>query len=261
MENSFLVDALCAGLGIALFAGPLGCFVVWRRMAYFGETVAHSALLGVALGLLLNIHIVSGIIFTCLVTALLLCALEYNTRYSVDTLLGIMAHGALSLGVLIIAVMPSVRVDLNAYLFGDILAVSKTDIFGIYAAGFAVGSFLLWKWRALIRLTVHPEVALVDGIAVHKLTTALMITIALLVAASIKIVGILLITSLLIIPAATARNFAHTPTQMALYASIMALLSVVVGLTSAAHFDTPAGPSIVVTSLVFFIASLARRLR
>ncbi|MHA1544816.1 MAG: metal ABC transporter permease, partial [Alphaproteobacteria bacterium] len=127
MLDDFLVRAMVAGVGVALVAGPLGCFIVWRRMAYFGDTMAHSALLGVALALLLEIDPVLGIFATTTAVALVLVLLSRNNLVSADALLGILAHASLALGLVAIAFVTNVRVDLLGYLFGDVLSVSKTD--------------------------------------------------------------------------------------------------------------------------------------
>ena len=120
--DEFLVLSLIAGIGVALVAGPLGCFVVWRRMSYFGATLSHSALLGVALGILLDTNAMAGIIAICLGVALILTNLEQDPRFAADTILGILAHGALALGLVVISFMETARLDLMGYLFGDILS-------------------------------------------------------------------------------------------------------------------------------------------
>ncbi len=126
--DDFFIRALVGGVGVALVAGPLGAFVVWRRMAYFGDTLAHSALLGVALGLLAGIDVTLGIILACIAVAVLLAALQRQRTLASDTLLGIMAHGSLALGLVVLALLAAVRVDLLAYLFGDLLAVTLSDL-------------------------------------------------------------------------------------------------------------------------------------
>lgn len=256
MLEAFFIRAVIAGVGVALVAGPLGCFIVWRRMAYFGDAMAHSALLGVALGFLLDIAPAAGIIAVAGLIALLLVALQRQGNLAVDTLLGIFAHGALSLGLVVFGLMAWLRLDLMAYLFGDILAVTWAEIVWIYGGGFGVLGVLALIWRPLLAATVHADLAQAEGVPVVAVQTAFMLLIALIIALAIKLVGVLLITSLLIIPAAAARRFARTPEQMALGASLIGAAAVVAGLVASLRWDTASGPSIVVAASIAFVASL-----
>ncbi|MES9943319.1 MAG: metal ABC transporter permease, partial [Candidatus Thiodiazotropha sp. 6PLUC7] len=228
--DDFLLRALAAGVGVAMVAGPLGVFVVWRRMAYFGDTLAHSALLGVALGFLLGINLNLSVILLSIVLALILVAMNRNQHLSHDTQLGILAHSALSLGLVVMAFQSSVRIDLMGYLFGDILAVTATDLLWVWGGGFVVLLVLMLIWRPLLSLTVHEELAQVEGVPVTAVRLAFMLLIALVIAVSMKIVGVLLITSMMIIPAASARSFSRTPEQMALFAGLLGIVSVMLGL-------------------------------
>ena len=257
----FLLRAFLAGLGVALVAGPLGSFVVWRRMAYFGDTLAHAALLGVALGVLAGVDVTLGIIAACLVTALLLLGLQRQRLLASDTLLGLLAHGSLSLGLVALAFVETVRIDLMGYLFGDVLAVTAADLAWIYGGGGAALVILAAIWRPLLAVTVHEELARVEGVNVTAVHLAFMVLIALVIAVALKIVGILLITSLLIIPAAAARRFAATPEQMAVLAAVFGVLAVAGGLLASLYWDTPSGPSIVVAAVALFALSLPWRRR
>lgn len=254
--DDFLLRALIAGFGIALIAGPLGCFVVWRRMAYFGDTMSHCGLLGVAIGLFAGIDLLFGVFFACATVAFILVFLQQVRGFATDTLLGILAHSALSLGLVAISFMPTVRVDLMSYLFGDILAVSMNDIYLIYAAAGVSLVCLVTIWNRLLALTVHAGLAAAEGIATKSLHIIFMLLIAGLVAAAMKVVGILLITSLLIIPAAAARPFARSPEAMAIISVIAGCLAVAMGLSASLHFDTPSGPSIVVACASLFCLSV-----
>ncbi len=258
--DDFMLRALAAGLGVALASGPMGSFIVWRRMAYFGDTLAHSALLGVALGVLLEVNVNLAIILVCMALAVLLVLLQRQQRLASDTLLGILSHSALSLGLIVLALMETVRLDLVGYLFGDILAVTRIDIYWIYGGGVVALAVLARIWRPLLAITVHEELARVEGIPVMPVRLAFMLLIALVIAVSMKVVGILLITSLLIIPAATARRFARTPEQMALLASLIGCLAVGGGLFASLQWDLPAGPAVVVAAgLLFFCGAYGRR--
>jgi len=250
--DDFLVRALMAGLGVATLAGPLGSFVVWRRMAYFGDTLSHSALLGVALGLLLGFDPNIGVILVCTTLAVLLVLLQQSGRLASDTLLGIFAHSSLSLGLVAIGFMQGMRLDLLGYLFGDILAVTAGDLYWIYLGGALVLVALGSIWRPLLALTVHEELARVEGQPVLLTRLFFMLLIALVIAVAMKIVGILLITSLLVIPAASARRFARNPEQMALIAILFGWLAVGLGLWGSLQWDSPTGPSVVVAAAVLF---------
>ena len=252
-----LLPGWIAGMLLAIAAGPLGSFVVWRRMSYFGDTLAHASLLGVAFGLLLNINPFYAVITVTLLLALILVWLEKRPQLAVDTLLGIMAHSSLSLGLVVVSLMANVRVDLMAYLFGDLLSVSYEDIITIFIGVIVVCGLLFYRWRALLSITVSPELAFVDGINIQRLRLLLMLVTALTIGIAMKFVGALIITSLLIIPAATARRFARTPEQMAFIAVLIGMIAVTGGLTLSAFYDTPAGPSVVLVSAILFVFSLA----
>ncbi|TWG50142.1 zinc ABC transporter permease subunit ZnuB [Aminobacter sp. J44] len=256
MLDDFFTRALVAGIGLALTAGPLGCFIVWRRMAYFGDTMAHSALLGIALAFLLEIDLTVGVFIIAALVSLALIGLQKRGGLSADALLGILSHSALALGLVIIAFMSWVRVDLMSFLFGDILAVSKTDIAFIWAGGAAVLGILAWLWRPMLAATVSDEIALAEDMAPERTRLIFMLLMALVIAIAMKLVGVLLITSLMIIPAATARRLAVTPEQMAVLASIIGALAVTGGLFGSLKFDTPSGPSIVVAALGLFLLTM-----
>jgi zinc transport system permease protein len=254
MDELFL-RALVAGCGVAVVAGPLGAFIVWRRMAYFGDTLAHSALLGVALGFLLHINLNLAVAVLCIALSLVFVALQQQRRLASDTLLGILSHSALSLGLVALAFLETVRVDLMAYLFGDILAVTPGDIAWIYGGGAITLAALLLLWRPLLAVTVHEELAQVDGVNVPAVRLAFMLLVALVIAVAMKVVGILLITSLLILPAAAARRFARTPEAMAALGALAGALAVMGGVTASFRWDLPTGPAIVLTASTLFVAS------
>lgn len=251
--TDFVIRAIIAGVFIAMVAGPLGCFVVWRRMSYFGDTLAHSALLGIALAILLDINFQLAIITSCLVFATLLIALEKKKLLATDTLLGILAHSTLAFGLLILALSTTVQVNLMAYLFGDLLTVSQQDLWWIVGCSTLVAVVLILCWNRFLALTVHADLAQVEGLPVQRLYALLVILVALLIAVAMKIVGVLLITSLLIIPPAAARRLAHNPEQMAVGAAVIGCLSVLAGLAMSWYWDTPAGPSIVASACLFFV--------
>jgi zinc transport system permease protein len=255
MLDDFFVRAIVAGAGIALTTGPLGCFIVWRRMAYFGDTMAHSALLGIALALAFNLDLTLGVFVVATFVAGALILLQKQATLSTDALLGILSHSTLALGLVLVAFMTWVRIDLMGFLFGDILAVSKLDIGFVLAGGALVMAVMTWLWRPLLAATVSGELAEAEGLKPERARIVFMLLMALVIAIAMKIVGILLITSLLIIPAATARRFTATPETMAITASFLGALAAVGGLFGSLRFDTPSGPSIVVAALLIFLLS------
>jgi len=256
LGEPFVWRALAAGLGVAVVAAPLGCFVVWRRMAYFGDTLSHAALLGVALGVVLDVEPMLGVMVAALTTGVLLVGLQRFGEFAIDTVLGILAHSTLALGVVVLSFVESVRVDLFSYLFGDILAVTGGDIGWILAGGALVLGMLVFLWRPLLAVTVHTDLAQVEGVSVTAVRLAFVLLLAIVVAVAMRIVGILLITSLLVIPPATARRFARNPAQMALLAALAAAIAVSAGLGASLGWDTPAGPSMVVASAVLFLLTV-----
>ncbi|MBY0512252.1 MAG: metal ABC transporter permease [Rhodospirillaceae bacterium] len=254
--DNFVVRAVIAGLGVAMVAGPLGCFVVWRRMAYFGDTLSHAGLMGVALGIMIGIDPTVGIIATGVMISLLLLALQHQHRLPSDTLLGILSHAALSVGLIVVSFMDQVRFDLMGYLFGDILAVTRTDLAWIYGGGAVLLGVLAAIWRPLIALTVHQDMAVAEGVARLSVRLTFMVLMALTVAVAMKIVGILLVTALLIIPPAAARRFAGSPESMAVITVVLGGIAVAGGVAASLTWDTPSGPSIVVTAALLFVLSL-----
>lgn len=252
MIEDFILRALIGGMAVAVIAGPLGCFVVWRRMAYFGATMSHSALLGVALGIAVGADPAAGTIAVCIAIALVVVFMESGRLLASDTVMGILAHSALAWGVAAIALMPGVRVDLMGYLFGDVLAIGWGDIRVIAAIGIALGIGILALWRPLLSVTVDEELARVEGVRAAAARVALMLMLALLVAVGMKVVGILLIVSLLVIPPAAARMISATPEGMALMAALLAAASVALGMALSLTADVPAGPAIVIVASLFF---------
>ncbi len=262
MLDDFFVRALVAGVGLSCVAGPLGCFIVWRRLAYFGDTLSHSALLGVALALLFQINITVSVFIVSAVVSMLLLTLRQRAPLSSDALLGLLAHTSLALGLVCLAFMTWVRMDLMGFLFGDILAVSWIDIAVIFGGGIVVISVLVAIWRDLFAATVSRELAEAEGLNPVRTELIFMLLMSLTIAISMKIVGVLLITALLIVPAATARHVAKSPEQMAIIAAAVGAVAVVAGLFGSLNWDTPSGPSIVVASALFFVIGLmAKRFR
>ncbi|MBT5385257.1 MAG: iron chelate uptake ABC transporter family permease subunit [Kordiimonadaceae bacterium] len=253
MIDTFIINALIGGALVAAIAGPLGCFMVWRKMAYFGDTIAHSALMGVALGIAFDSENLIIMIATCSSVALMLLFLQRDKRFSSDTLLGILAHSSLSIGMIVISMMDHFRTDMMYYLVGDILAISTADIYTITVVVVLSAISLFFIWRPLLSLTVHEGLAQIEGVRVNLIKIVYMLLIASLVAVALKVIGVLLITALMIIPAAAARTVSNTPLQMIIFASICGILSVVGGIFSSSQWDVPTGPAIVLSATVLFL--------
>ena len=258
MLDDFFTRALIAGIGLALVTGPAGCFVVWRRLAYFGETIAHSALLGVALSILLDLHLVLGILACACAVVLLMFHLERRDTLPADTILGLLCHGSLALGLVVLAFFPNVRINLHGLLFGDILGVSRVDLAVVWAGGAVALGVLWWLWRPLLAATVNVDLAAVAGLRPERAHLVFGFLVAAVIAVAIKIVGVLLIVALLVVPAATVRRFATSPEKMAIAAAAAGVLAVAGGLFASAEIDTPSGPSIVVAALALFALTRIR---
>lgn len=257
--DSFLIRAALAGVGVAIAAAPLGCFVVWRRMAYFGDATAHASILGIALALSFDTSIFVGVLAMALIMATVVSTLS-GRGYAVDTLLGVLAHSSLAFGLVAVSFLQGVRLDLMAYLFGDILAVNVNDLMVIWGGALLVVGLLWWRWSALLTATLNPDLAHAAGIDPRREQLVLTLALAVVVAVAIKVVGVLLIAALLIIPAATARPFAATPERMTIIAAVTGAISALGGLQLAFMFDTPTGPTIVCLAACLFALSSLKQL-
>ncbi len=261
MFDDFLVRAALAGIGLSLATGPLGSFVVWRRMAYFGDATAHAAILGVALALATDLPVGFGTLAVALLMALTVAALAAK-GWAIDTTLGVLAHGALALGLVAISFVPGARNDLSAYLFGDILAVSRLDLLQIWGGAALVAALLIWRWQALLTTTLSEDLAHASGLNPDRERLILTLALAVTVAVAIKIVGALLIAAMLIIPAAAARGIARSPESMAALAASIGAAATLGGLALSLHYDTPAGPSIITAAtFAFAVTTLLGQIR
>ena len=256
MLDDFFVRALLAAAGVACVAAPVGCILLWRRMAYFGDTMAHAALLGVALGVVIGLDPVLGVFVVAVAVALLLVLLERTAPVASDTLLGILSHSTLALGIVVLALSGSGhRHDLMGFLFGDVLAVTSRELAIIWGGGVVCLAVLGAVWRPLVAATLHADLARAEGIPVLRIQILYVVLMAAIVAAGMRVVGVLLIVALAIIPAAAARALARTPEQMALVAAAAGVVAGILGLFGSLWLDTPSGPSIVVAAALLFLAS------
>ena len=258
MFDDFFIRALVAGLGVAFVTGPLGCFVIWRRLSYFGDTLAHSALLGVTLAYSFEINTAFSVFIVSSLIALILIQLQKKTNLPGDALLGLLAHSSLAVGLVVIGFLTFIRFDIMGLLFGDILAVKIDDLFIIWIGGAFILLVLRLIWKPLFASTVNYELAEAEGLNPERAKAIFTILMAAIIAISIKMVGLLLITGMLIIPAAMARNISDSPKKMVIFSIIGGLLSVIIGLFSSLEFNTASGPSIIAASLFLFILSLLK---
>lgn len=257
LMDDFILYALAAGIALALVVGPLGSVVVWRRMAYFGDTLAHAALLGVALAVAAEQLPMAGVGLIGISIAVLLFWLEKQRDLSTDILLGILSHSSLALGLIVLSIIQAqgYNIDLMSYLFGDLLAVNQTDVMLMFVSAFVILLVFSQILSPLISMSVNEDLARIDGIAVEKVRFVFMILLALVIAVALKVVGILLITALLIIPAANARLFSKSPRQMVFVSVLLAVAAVLLGLYSSLNWDLPAGPAIVIAAATLFFIS------
>ena len=256
MFDDFIFRAFVAGIGLALIAGPLGCFIVWRRLSYFGDTIAHSSLLGVVISYALNFNLILTVFIISCFIALSLLFLQKRTNLPDDALLGLLSHSVLAIGLVLLGLLSFIRIDLMGLLFGDILSVNFTDILFVWIGGSIVLILLIWIWRPLFAGTVNLELAKAEGLNPELANAIFTLLIAAVIAIAIKIVGILLITGLLIIPASASRNLSSTPIQMAILASLIGVISVVLGLFSSLTWNTSTGPAILSIAMGIFILTL-----
>ena len=258
MFDDFFIRALIAGIGIALVTGPLGCFIIWRRLSFFGDTLSHSALLGVTIAFFFELNIAFSVFLISSAIALMLLKLQKTTKLPGDALLGLLAHSSLAVGLVVIGFLTTIRFDIMGLLFGDILAVNEIDLLIIWIGGTLILIILKYIWKPLFASTVNHELAEAEGMNPDKMNAIFTVLLAAIIAISIKIVGLLLITGMLIMPAAMARNVSNNPRQMVKLSIIGGLLSVIIGLFSSLEINTPSGPSIITAALVLFCLTLIK---
>ena len=256
MFDDFFLRALIVGIGIAIVVGPLGCFVIWRRLSYFGDTLSHSALLGVTLAYSFSLNISLSVFIVSAVVALLLINLQKRTKLAGDSLLGLLAHSTLAIGLVLIGFLSYIRFDLMGLLFGDILAVTIEDITLIWVGGVVILGILYFIWKSLFSATVNYDLSAAEGMKPEVSNFIFTLLLAAVIALSIKMIGALLITGLLLIPAATARNISNSPNQMVFLATLVGIISVIAGLFTSLELNTSSGPTIIVFALILFIISL-----
>lgn len=249
----FIIKAFIGGLGISILTSIVGCFVLWKKMAYLGDSLSHSVLLGITLSVIFNIDILLGSFIFAIIFAFIL--FSFMDKFDISTILGIIAHSGIAVSVLILSFIKNIRVDLMGYLFGDILTITRTEIYLIFSLIILVSIWLSFNWKKFILTAISNDLAKSEGINTRLLDLQMILLMSLIIVASVKIVGVLLVTAMLLIPAACARNFANTPVQMIFIAIIFGSIFVCLGLFSSLKADTPSGPAIIVIGLLSFLIS------
>jgi len=251
----FFLRALLGSLLLSAVCGPLGCFLVWRRMAFFGDVLAHAALPGMALGLAFRLPVFASVLAISLALGFVLASLGRRRDLASDTLLGVLGPSSLALGLIGLSFLPGVRADLLGYLFGDILALGNTDLLMIAGGGATILLVLALLWRPLLAASLSEDLADIAGYRTRWLEPALLALLSLAIALGIQVVGVLLISALLLIPAASARALARSPAQMAVMAALIGMTGSVGGLFASLWGDLPAGAAIVTLLAGLFLVT------
>ena len=256
-ENVYLARALLAALFLAPLCAVLGVFVTARRMAFFSDTIAHAALAGVALGFLLGFaEPTLPMVLFSLGVAIAMFWLRENTELLTDTIMALLLSGSVALGVIILSLLKGFRAQLHAYLFGDIQAVSDGEVLmaGLLALG--VGGCLFAQINPLSLLAAQEDLAHVCGVRVRRLNYLFVGMLTLTVSASIRLLGVMLVTALIVIPPAAARSISRNLRQQILFSLAVGVLSGLGGVMLSYQFDLPAGPTVVLTAIGIFIVTL-----
>ncbi len=252
MLDDFIIRALLGGIAVAIAAGPLGSVLVWKRMSFFSDAISHSAILGLVIGIILGMNQYVSVALFALLFALFVTLFKTKNFFPNDSLLNIFAQGALSLGIILFYITKT-NFNITNILFGDILAISYNDIIISYLGSIFILTSLLYIWRDLLLMIISEDLAKVEGINVRKISFIFTTIVAIMVALSVKIVGIMMVSSLLVIPACFARVFSKTPERMAFLASIFGIAAILIGTLLSTYFDIPTGPNIVLVLVIGFI--------
>ncbi|QCI24387.1 zinc ABC transporter permease subunit ZnuB [Buchnera aphidicola (Muscaphis stroyani)] len=248
--------AWVAGILLAVATGILGSFIVWRRMSSFGDALSHSSLLGFSISIVFDINSFFMVFTVVSLLAIVLSFLEKILPLSLDTILGIMSHSSLSLGIVFMSLISKDKQkDINSYLFGDLLSVTYSDLIYIAFGSLLILSILIIKWKSILSATINEELAQINGVNVFYARLTVMLTTALAISIAIKFVGALLVTSLLIIPPSTAQNFSGSPEKMAIVSVILSIFSVTGGIVLSVFYHTPVSSSIVLFSFLLYLLS------
>ncbi len=255
--DDFLVRSVIAGLIMVAIAAPMGCLMVWQRLAFLSDTLGHAAVMGVGLGLLLEVTPVFGVLAVALLIVFSLNRVDsFNSALS-ETTLAIISHTGLAGGIILVGLLPAQSVNLEAILFGDLLATTSADLVRLLITTLVLLLLLLHHWRSFVAVSVSREIAQAEGIEVRKVQFLMYIMIALLVAVMMKVMGVLLIAAMLVIPTTSARLFSRSPEQMVAVSALYGLGALAGGIGSSFQFDWQTGPAIVVCATLLMLVTLA----
>ncbi len=251
--DSLFYNSLITILGVSICSGFIGPFILWKRLNFFGDTIAHSALLGVIISTMLKVHHIVGI----LLVSLFPCFILTNSpkHYSKDMLLNVISNTHFSLAVIMLSALSLPTSKILSILFGDLLSVNQQDIILIYCAAIVIVIVTFVQRQKWLLITISEDLALVNKLPVKSLQLTFMLFLSVFIAISINILGVLLVTSLLIIPAAIARKFISTPIQMMLLSCIICFFTSTFGLILSFYFDTPTSATIILTAAFFLFLS------
>ena len=255
--DDFLLRALFAGLIMVVIAAPMGCLMVWQRLAFLSDTLGHAAVMGVGLGLMLQIEPLYGVLAVALVIVFSLSRVSHFNNALSETTLAIISHTGLAGGIILVGLLPAPTVNLEAILFGDLLATTRGDLLNRLLTTIVLLVWLLRYWRAFVAVSVSREIAQAEGIEVRRVQALMYVMIALLVAVMMKVLGVLLIAALLVIPTSSARLFSRSPEQMVLISGLYGLAALGGGLTGSFQFDWQTGPAIVISATLLLLLTLA----
>ena len=257
--DDFLVRSVLAGLIMILIAAPMGCLIVWQRLAFLGDTLGHAAVLGVGIGLMLEVKPIFGVLLIVVLLVVSLSRVSSFNNALTETTLAIIAHTGLAGGIILLGFVSDRSINLEAILFGDLLAISLDDLKALFFTTLILLAGLVIHWRSFVALSVSREIAQAEGIEVKKTQFLMYTMIALLVAVMIKVMGVLLIAAMLVIPTTSARLFSRGPEQMVVLSGFFGLGALFGGLAGSFHLDWQTGPSIVVCATLLLLASLVVR--
>ncbi len=260
MLDDFLIRSLLAGSLMVMVAAPMGCLMVWQRLAFLADTLGHASVLGIALALILSLQPVLGVL---LVIAIIMFIVRLSSgdrpvAFS-ESVLAIISHTGLAGGILLLGVFGFGNISLEALMFGDLLATTVTDLVFIAGTVALLLALLWWRWHDFVAVSVSPEIAQAEGIAVKKVQLILYLMIALLIAVMMKIMGVLLIGAMLVIPVNAARNFSRGPEQMMWISLLFGALSLYSGVFFSWQFDWQTGPAIVVVAAAWLLVSIVAK--
>ena len=246
-----LLPAWTMGTLLVFLTAPLGCLMLWRRMSFFADTMAHGTLLGVAIAGALSLPLWLGVTFLAFLLVGVLWVL-HDPRLPNDALLALCSATLLCSGLMFIQHIPSLRPELLSYLFGDLLQISWSDL-PMFAIVIIAALAVLYKnWQAQIQIAIDPDMAVSEGVNAKWQRLVFMLLLALFTVLALRAVGSLLMGALLVIPALTARLLANSPKQMVIWAFVIAQIGITVGLWSCAGLDTSTGLTIVLTMAILF---------